>query len=180
MLSSNPDLLRTFSLVIASNLVPSVEAQLADTLWQGKYISNNTHCIHSLTCQHPLQSVVQTFHWSWSVARALSVGSKSRYESIAVRLQFQVLLFLAEDSVVDTHPDNTHTLRVDRPFPALEAYAKGLDLESMDSMEHSHVPWIVLLVKAALVWKETVGRSIPSDGRVLINSARRSDTEGSV
>jgi amyloid beta precursor protein binding protein 1 len=60
-------------------------------------------------------------------------------------------------SVVDSHPDSTHTLRIDAPFPALEAYAKGLDLGSMDSMEHSHVPWVVLLVKAASTWKDSVG-----------------------
>jgi amyloid beta precursor protein binding protein 1 len=59
--------------------------------------------------------------------------------------------------VVDSHPDSTHTLRIDAPFPALEAYAKDLDLGSMDSMEHSHVPWVVLLVKAASMWKESVG-----------------------
>lgn len=59
--------------------------------------------------------------------------------------------------VVDSHPDSTHTLRIDAPFSALEAYAEALDLGSMDSMEHSHVPWVVLLVKAASIWKESVG-----------------------
>jgi amyloid beta precursor protein binding protein 1 len=65
-------------------------------------------------------------------------------------------------SVVDSHPDSTHTLRIDAPFPALEAYAKGLDLGSMDSMEHSHVPWVVLLVKAASTWKDSVGDLVTS------------------
>jgi hypothetical protein len=64
--------------------------------------------------------------------------------------------FIADLLVVDTHPDNTHTLRIDRPFPALETYVKELNLDSMDSMEHSHVPWVVLLVKAALEWKRSV------------------------
>jgi hypothetical protein len=35
VLSSNPDLFCSFSLIIASNLVPAVESQLADTLWKG-------------------------------------------------------------------------------------------------------------------------------------------------
>jgi hypothetical protein len=65
--------------------------------------------------------------------------------------------------VVDTHPDNTHTLRIDTPFPALKEYAETLDLESMDSMDHSHVPWVVLLVKAASVWKASV--SLKSSSR---------------
>jgi len=29
----------------------------------------------------------------------------------------------------------------------------------MDSMEHSHVPWVVLLVKTASLWKESVSGS---------------------
>lgn len=62
----------------------------------------------------------------------------------------------ANAAVMDTHPDTTHTLRIDAPFPALEAYARGLDLDKMDSHEHSHIPWVVLLVRAASLWKESV------------------------
>jgi hypothetical protein len=29
-------------------------------------------------------------------------------------------------------------------------------MDSMDSMEHSHVPFVVLLVRAAAHWKDTV------------------------
>lgn len=58
--------------------------------------------------------------------------------------------------VVDTHPESSHSLRIDQPFPALEKYARDLDLTSMDSMEHSHVPFVVLLVKAAAEWKDAV------------------------
>lgn len=68
------------------------------------------------------------------------------------RLQIQV----REHCVVDTHPDTTHTLRIGAPFPALEEYARGLDFDSMDSHAHSHIPWVVLLVRAVSVWKETV------------------------
>jgi amyloid beta precursor protein binding protein 1 len=63
---------------------------------------------------------------------------------------------LREHCVVDTHPDTTHTLRIDSPFPALESYARELKLEGMDSMDFSHVPWVVLLVRAAGQWKEEV------------------------
>jgi amyloid beta precursor protein binding protein 1 len=49
---------------------------------------------------------------------------------------------------VDTHPDSTHTLRLDRPFQELKEFATGLDMDSMDSMEHSHVPYVILLVRA--------------------------------
>ena len=92
---------------------------------------------------------------SSSEAQASSVESKFKYESTAVCL-YGVKEYKLIQAVVDSHPDSTHTLRIDTPFPALEAYAKGLDLESMDSMEHSHIPWVVLLVKAASIWEDSV------------------------
>jgi amyloid beta precursor protein binding protein 1 len=61
--------------------------------------------------------------------------------------------------VVDTHPDTLHTLRIDAPFPALKKYATEMDLEAMDSMEHSHVPYVALLVKTLEDWKSTVRQS---------------------
>jgi amyloid beta precursor protein binding protein 1 len=50
--------------------------------------------------------------------------------------------------VIDTHPDHAYTLQIDRPFESLESYALGLNMDEMDSMEHSHVPYIVLLIRA--------------------------------
>jgi amyloid beta precursor protein binding protein 1 len=38
----------------------------------------------------------------------------------------------------------------------LEKYARELDLEAMDSLEHSHIPWVILLVRAVSIWKEQV------------------------
>lgn len=63
---------------------------------------------------------------------------------------------LCVETVVDTHPDTLHTLRIDNPFEELKEYAVGLDMESMDSMEHSHVPYVILLVKCVEDWKKTV------------------------
>ncbi|KAK8866119.1 hypothetical protein IAR55_001270 [Kwoniella newhampshirensis] len=73
----------------------------------------------------------------------------------------RVEIQLREHSVVDTHPDTTHTLRLDAPFPSLEQHARSLDYSSMDSMEHSHIPWVILLVRAASLWKESHGGLIP-------------------
>lgn len=58
-----------------------------------------------------------------------------------------------EHCIVDTHPDTLHTLRIDTPFEELKDYAMGLDMEIMDSMEHSHIPYVVLLVKCVEDWK---------------------------
>ncbi len=70
---------------------------------------------------------------------------------------------------MDTHPDTTHTLRIDQPFRALERYARELDLESMDSMEHSHIPWVVLLVRAGCEWKDKVTLILRLGGLVTDN-----------
>lgn len=56
--------------------------------------------------------------------------------------------------VSDTHPEQTHTLRVDQPFPELEKMARSLDFETMDSMEHSHIPWVVILARAVCIWRD--------------------------
>ncbi|BEI88551.1 uncharacterized protein CcaverHIS019_0112690 [Cutaneotrichosporon cavernicola] len=81
-----------------------------------------------------------------------------RTSGLTGRLQIQV----REHCVVDTHPDTTHTLRIDAPFPALEEYARGLDLESMEVHVHSHIPWVVLLVRATSQWKESHNGNLPT------------------
>ncbi|KAK4684019.1 NEDD8-activating enzyme E1 regulatory subunit, partial [Tremellales sp. Uapishka_1] len=74
----------------------------------------------------------------------------------------RVEIQLREHCVIDSHPDTTHTLRIDQPFTALEEYAKGLDLENIDSMEYSHVPWVVLLVRAGSAWRQSHAGTLPS------------------
>ncbi|BEJ17648.1 hypothetical protein CspHIS471_0610490 [Cutaneotrichosporon sp. HIS471] len=97
-----------------------------------------------------------------------------RTSGLTGRLQIQV----REHCVVDTHPDTTHTLRIDAPFPALEEYAHGLDLESMEMHVHSHIPWVVLLVRATSQWKESHNGNLPTskedkeEFKKLLNSWR--------
>jgi amyloid beta precursor protein binding protein 1 len=59
-------------------------------------------------------------------------------------------------SVIETHPENASDLRLDVPFPALLEYVKGFDFEKMDSAEHGHVPFVVVLQHYLQVWKSTV------------------------
>ncbi|OCF74002.1 amyloid beta protein binding protein 1 [Kwoniella mangroviensis CBS 8886] len=129
LLVSEPDFITSFTLIIASNIEPSLELQLADLLWD---VSNSVG-----GPDIPLISI--------------------RNSGFIGRVEIQ----LREHSVVDTHPDTTHTLRLDSPFPSLEQHARSLDLFTMDSMEHSHIPWVVLLVRAASIWKESHGGKLP-------------------
>lgn len=88
--------------------------------------------------------------------------------------------------IVDTHPDSetTSDLRIVRPWPELLQYAqeKTTDLESMDSEDHGHVPYIALLLHFLEVWKMTHDGAVPSnykektEFRETIARAAKTDT----
>ena len=59
-------------------------------------------------------------------------------------------------SVSQSHSENAPSLRVTRPFPTLLDWARGLDLQNMDPTAHSHVPFVVILVRAMDDWRKTV------------------------
>lgn len=60
--------------------------------------------------------------------------------------------------MVESHPDNEMPdMRLDRPFPALQKYMDGLDLDSMDHRDHSHVPYLVILYKVLQRWIQENG-----------------------
>ncbi|KAK3579197.1 hypothetical protein CHS0354_022737 [Potamilus streckersoni] len=73
-------------------------------------------------------------------------------------------LLIKEHTVVESHPDNTHEdLRLDRPFPALVQYCDSLHLETMNSKDHSHTPWLVILFKYLQEWKKQHNGEVPKD-----------------
>ncbi|WVN89131.1 uncharacterized protein L203_104347 [Cryptococcus depauperatus CBS 7841] len=80
-----------------------------------------------------------------------------RSSGFASRMQIQFW----EHTIVDSHPDTTHTLRLNQPFSTLEEHARSLNFAVMDTMEHSHIPWVVLLVRAACIWKDSHDGKLP-------------------
>mmetsp|Transcript_13244 Transcript_13244/g.20687 ORF Transcript_13244/g.20687 Transcript_13244/m.20687 type:complete len:115 (+) Transcript_13244:447-791(+) len=55
-------------------------------------------------------------------------------------------------------------LRLSEPFPELLEFARNpkiFDLSAMDSSEHSHVPFVVILVQAADKWKAAHDGQLP-------------------
>ncbi|RSH77611.1 uncharacterized protein EHS24_003171 [Apiotrichum porosum] len=151
LLASEPNFFLSFTLIIASNVPPKLEEDLAELLW----------------------------HTSATVGQPDIPLVSIRTSGLTGRMQIQ----LREHCVGDTHPDTTHTLRIDQPFPALESYARKLDIEAMDSMDHSHIPWVVLLVRAACLWKDSHDGKLPSssedkaDFKKLLTSWRRKGDE---
>lgn len=67
--------------------------------------------------------------------------------------------------IVDTHPDPTATtdLRLLKPWPALEAFAKE-KTEGMDKMnghDKGHIPYICLILHYLTIWKEKHDGKVP-------------------
>lgn len=64
-----------------------------------------------------------------------------------------VRLCAGEYCLVDTKPENSPVdLRIANPFPELLEFASRFDLEAMDDEQHSHVPFIVILIQASSEW----------------------------
>ena len=48
------------------------------------------------------------------------------------------------------------SLRIDKPFSALVEYAMSLDIDSLEDIDHGHIPYVVILVRAMEYWKKGV------------------------
>lgn len=75
---------------------------------------------------------------------------------------------LKELGIIETHPDSVVDLRITRPFPELVTLAEQFDLNTTDTMEHSHIPFPIILVKKLAEWQSLVGpfakRTVPVNG----------------
>lgn len=61
------------------------------------------------------------------------------------------------DLVIESHSENMPSLRIDKPFPSLLQHAVSLDLAKMDPTDHSHIPYVIVLVRVMEEWKSSVG-----------------------
>ncbi|KAI1787211.1 hypothetical protein LXA43DRAFT_975390 [Ganoderma leucocontextum] len=66
-----------------------------------------------------------------------------------------------EHCVSQSHSENAPSLRITRPFPALLDWACGLDLQNMDPTTHSHIPSVVILVRAMDDWRKSHNGNLP-------------------
>lgn len=74
-----------------------------------------------------------------------------------IRIQF------AEHTVIESHPDNElEDLRLDRPFPSLVELVDSYDIESMDKKDHSHIPYIIILLIYLKAWRKQHNGAIPA------------------
>ncbi|GAC99113.1 neddylation-related protein [Pseudozyma hubeiensis SY62] len=89
----------------------------------------------------------------------------------------EMQISLKELGIIETHPDSVLDLRITRPFPELLELAQQFDLNTSDTMEHSHIPFPVILIKKLAEWRSTHDGQLPAskdrDAFVkLINASR--------
>ena len=75
----------------------------------------------------------------------------------SVRLQIRSL-----DIVESKSENKLWDLRLREPFPELDRMTDALDLDSLDDHAHAHVPWVLLLAKAAKNWRAQHNGASPS------------------
>ncbi|EGF82558.1 hypothetical protein BATDEDRAFT_36669 [Batrachochytrium dendrobatidis JAM81] len=66
-----------------------------------------------------------------------------------------------EHTVIESHAAAGSDYRLDSPFPTLVDYVNGIDIASMDSMSVSHIPCVVLVLKALLKWRSMNDGALP-------------------
>ncbi|KAI0759401.1 hypothetical protein BD413DRAFT_274780 [Trametes elegans] len=66
-----------------------------------------------------------------------------------------------EHCVSQSHSENAPSLRITRPFPALLEWARNLDLQNMDPTAHSHLPFVVILVRVVDEWRKSHDGKLP-------------------
>jgi amyloid beta precursor protein binding protein 1 len=65
--------------------------------------------------------------------------------------------------ILDPKPENAPpVLRLVNPFPQLQQLAQSIEWEKLDSAQHGHVPYPLILWKVAQEYKETHGGNLPS------------------
>lgn len=60
-----------------------------------------------------------------------------------------------DHTVLESKPDPPKDdLRLSNPFEQLKTFVNQFDLEKLDNLEHSHVPYVVILMKMNQLWKD--------------------------
>lgn len=74
----------------------------------------------------------------------------------------EMQISLKELGIIETHPDSVVDLRITRPFPELLDAAQHFDLNTKDTMEHSHIPFPIILIKKLAEWQAAHDGQLPT------------------
>jgi len=96
------------------------------------------------------------------------ICSKANVPLVVARtygLMGHIRLFSKEHHVIELKPspEPAPDLRVNNPFPALQALADSIDLAKLDGFEFKHVPFLLILIKLMDEWKRTHEGKVPQN-----------------
>ncbi|CCI49847.1 unnamed protein product [Albugo candida] len=138
-------------------LNPEVHGQfemmdLNTTLTEDSFLKQFQIVIGSQLCDHEIQLLSKhCYEHSIPLIIANTVGLLGY-----CRLQ------VAQHIILDIKPDPPQfDLRLDCPFPTLLGFASQLNLSDLSSIDHAHVPYIVILLQAMERWQELHEDRIP-------------------
>lgn len=138
VLANDKEWLSDFTIVIAHNLEAVLLDQLASFLWEDS--------------SNPPLVIVRS-------AGFLAEVYIQYHEHTGMHVVFRFLASNISRVVIESHPETTQSLQIDKPFPALLEYAMSLDFENMDVTDHGHIPYVIILVRLLEEWKQTVRMS---------------------
>lgn len=96
-----------------------------------------------------------------------------------VRLQLPGRVPLLDPKPTNAHPD----LRLVSSFPSLDAMAYSIDLSTLESHQHGHVPYPIILLQAIKVWKQKHDGKAPAsfaekqEFQSFVKSMRRDENQ---
>ncbi|KAG0946605.1 hypothetical protein G6F57_002514 [Rhizopus arrhizus] len=66
-----------------------------------------------------------------------------------------------EHTIIESHPENAVDLRLSCPFTELVDYASTFDLDALDQTDHSHVPFVIIILKFVDAYKAKHEGKVP-------------------
>ena len=93
------------------------------------------------------QSILNSFQWSSRLNWIRNLLNCSQYCAKDCKSLYGLLGYLKPEPPKDD-------LRLSNPFEQLKTFVNQFDLEKLDNLEHSHVPYVVTLMKMNQLWKD--------------------------
>jgi amyloid beta precursor protein binding protein 1 len=137
ILQNNPSYLTSFTLVITHNIHPVLLNRLSTLLWSDT--------------SFPILVVVRSAGFL-----AEFFIQFHEHASESCHHTHNPIMLIGSFLVIESHSETAPSLRIDKAFPALLDYSLSLDFSNMDPTDHSHVPYVIILVRALHDWKKSV------------------------
>ncbi|KAJ1776683.1 hypothetical protein LPJ54_002912 [Coemansia sp. RSA 1824] len=103
-----------------------------------------------IACAQPDKTVRALGERCWSANIPMITASNAGFIA-------EIRSAVREHTIVESHGKVWPDLRVMAPFAELRAYADSFDLGALDSTALAHVPFVVILIKAADRWAAEMG-----------------------